>query len=85
MFQEIMKYYLKEFQERGEAALITICNLSVPSQIVLSEYKKLPPIEEMPEKEKTEMKKYVIEMFPNKTVKEKLECCKIVYTVGSLL
>jgi hypothetical protein len=81
----LLKYYLDEFQKRGECVLKEICNLTVPSLVLLDAYKTLPPIEVMPEKEKTEMKKYVIEMFPNKTVKEKLECCKIVYTVGSLL
>jgi len=39
----------------------------------------------MPEGEKKELKKYVHELFPNKTVQEKLEAAKIIYTIGNLL
>ena len=51
----------------------------------LSKYKSLPPIEDMPEKEKKEMKSYVIAMFPTKTIEEKLNACKIIYTIGNCL
>lgn len=85
MLAQLVTYYLRYFQEHGEAALTTICNCKVPSDILLVEYKKLPPIEEMGEKEKTEMKKYVIELFPDKSVQDKLRCCKVIYTIGSLI
>jgi hypothetical protein len=39
----------------------------------------------MPGKEKKEMKSYVIAMFPDKTIEEKLDACKIIYTIGTLL
>lgn len=84
MFKELIQYYLDEFQRRGEAAVVDICNLSVPSRIILEKYKTLAPIEEMEEKEKKEMKQYIIEIFPNKTIQEKLNCCKIFYTIGTL-
>ncbi len=84
MFKELVKYYLEYFQQYGEPAIKTICNCVVPNKIILEEYKKLPPIEQMPEKEKSEMKKYVIEMFPEKTPEQKVEACKIVYTIGTL-
>ena len=51
----------------------------------LEKYKSLEPIEKMPEKEKKEMKKYVISLFPEKTPEEKVEACKIIYTIGTLL
>lgn len=85
MFKELLQLYLDLFQKEGESVLKAICNCSIPSQVVLSAYKKLTPIENMPEKEKVEMKKYVIELFPNKTIQEKLEACKIIYTIGTLL
>lgn len=84
MFDEIMKYYLDEFHKGGEPVLKTIINLSAPSKIVLSEYKKLPPIEKMPEHDKSELKKYVIEMFPGKTVEQLVDAAKIIYTIGTL-
>lgn len=85
MFKELLAYYLTYFQQHGEAALKTICNCVVPSKIILEAYKKLPPIESMAEKEKTEMKKYVIENFPDRTKEQQVEICKIVYTIGTLL
>jgi len=85
MFKELMDMYLGVFQARGESALVAICNCNVPSQVVLSAYKKLPPIEQMPDNEKKEMKQYVRETFPNKTAEEKMNACKIIYTIGTLL
>jgi len=85
MFEPIAAYYLSEFNRRGEQALKDICNLKVPSEIILWEYKKLEPIEKMPEKDKKELKIYVHELFPKKTVQEKLNAAKIIYTIGSLL
>jgi hypothetical protein len=85
MFDELMQYYLSQFHERGEQAVIDICNLDVPSQIVLMEYTKLPPIETMSEDHKKEMKQYIIETFPDKSVEQKVKCAKIFYTVGTML
>lgn len=85
MFQDLITSYLRQFNEIGEPFLITLCNCVVPSKIVLEEYRKLPPIENMPDKEKKEMKAYVIQMFPEKTIAEKLICCKVIYTIGTLL
>jgi hypothetical protein len=83
--KSLIDMYLGYFQAKGEAALKVICNLSIPSMVFLEAYKKLEPIEKMPEKEKKEMKQYVIENFPNKTIEQKLDICKIVYTIGTLL
>lgn len=85
MFDHIIQGYVLEFYEKGEPLLKTICNCKVPSDIVLMKYKELPPIETMPEKEKKELKQYVIDMFPEKTIEEKLDCCKIIHTIGNLL
>ncbi len=85
MFKELLEYYLSYFQQHGESALKTICNCIVPSKIILDQYRKLPPIETMGEKEKIEMKQYVIENWPHKSTEEKVEICKVVYTIGNLL
>ena len=85
MFKELLDMYLGYFTAHGEKAIPVICNCKIPSDIVLMAYKKLPPIEDLPEREKKELKQYVIETFPEKTVQEKLNCCKIIYTIGTLL
>lgn len=85
MLKELLQLYLDLFQKDGESVLKSICNCSIPSMVVLDAYKKLTPIEQMPEKEKKEMKQYVISLFPNKTIQEKLDACKIIYTIGTLL
>lgn len=53
--------------------------------VFLSAYKRLPPIEEMPEKEKAEMKAYVKELVPRGTVEELVNAAKIVYTIGNMI
>lgn len=85
MFQQLVSYYLNEFSQKGEPALKTICNCKVPSEIILMEYKKLTPIENLPEKDKKELKLYVIDMFKGKTKEELVNCAKITYTIGTLL
>lgn len=77
--------YLAHFQKEGESSIPFLINGAVSSRIFLIEYKKLPPIEQMPEKEKKEMKLFVIDLFPEKTEEEKVIACKILYTIGSLL
>lgn len=62
-----------------------ICTGTLPRRVFLDKYKKLEPIETMPDHEKKEMKKYVIALFPEKSTQEKLECCKIIYCFGTLL
>mgnify|MGYP001470646088 CR=1 FL=1 len=81
----IKEVYLPYFQKHGELAIPALVNGKISSMAFLSEYKKLSPIEEMPEQEKKEMKLYVIKMFSDKTIEEKLNACKIIYTIGNLL
>lgn len=85
MFEELIKYYLDCFHKDGEKAIKTICNCDVPSQIILEQYKKFEPLEKLPEKEKSELKQYVIEMFPGQSVEFLVKAAKVVYTIGSLL
>lgn len=81
----IDEVFLPYFQKHGEQAIPMLVNSSVSRVSFLSAYKHLPPIEEMEEKEKREMKSYIISLFPNKTTQEKLEACRIVYTIGNLI
>lgn len=81
----ILNVYLPHFNTAGEDAIPGLVNGRVSRLAFLSAYKRLQPIEKMEEKEKKEMKAFIIQMFPNKTTAEKLEACKIVYTIGSLL
>lgn len=83
--ESMRQFWLAEFQKLGEQVLPFQCNSTLMKKLWLSKYKTFQPIEEMPEKEKTEMKKYVLSMFPNKTIEEKLEACKIIYTIGNSL
>jgi len=81
----IDEVFLPYFQRHGEQAIPFLVNSSVSRISFLSAYKYLTPIEEMEEKEKKEMKAYIIALFPNKTTQEKLEACKIVYCLGTLI
>jgi len=83
--ESLRQFWISEFNKLGEQVLPFQVNSTVMKKLWLSKYKSLPPIEQMPEKEKSEMKKYVISMFPNKTIEEKLEACKIIYTIGNCL
>lgn len=85
-FQRIIdELYLPYFNNEGEKAIPFLVNSGVSKMAFLAAYKKLPPIEEMAEREKKEMKQYVIDLFPDKTAEEKIEACKIIYTIGTLL
>lgn len=81
----IQKIYLPHFQKHGEAAIPSLVTGSIARRSFLSAYKKLPPISKMPEKEKTEMKSYVNELFKGESPQFRLEACEIVYTIGSLI
>jgi len=85
MFGLIENVFLPYFHKHGEEAIPFLVNSRVSRLAFLSAYEKLPPIEAMDEKEKKEMKKYIIDLFPNKTIQEKLEACKVVYALGTLL
>ena len=84
MFGKLVKYYIDYFYIHGESVLTMLCNCKVPGDIILSEYKKLPPIETLPEDEKIELYEYAKENYPNGSKDLHLRFIKIVYTVGTL-
>ena len=81
----IQEVFLPQFNREGEKVIPFLVDSAISKQAFLSAYKKLPPIEQMDGKEKKEMKKYVVDLFPNKTPEEKIEACKIIYTIGNLI
>lgn len=81
----IDEIFLPYFQKHGESAIPFLVDGQISSLAFLSAYRFINPIETMPEKEKKEMKQYVIELFPEKTTEQKLQACKIIYTIGSII
>lgn len=77
---------LLEVYEKGEQAIITVCNCNVPSEVMLIEYKKLDKkIEDLPDEEKKELWDFANKNFPSKSKSEKINVCRIVHTIGTLL
>lgn len=85
MFDELFQYYLSEFTRRGEQSLKDICNLTVPSQIVLEKYRKLLPIELLIKKEKEDLWMEAKRLFPGRDKEFLMNATKIIYTVGTCL
>lgn len=78
--------YVEEFHKNGESTLKAICNCVVPSKIILEKYKTLEvKLEDLPQKDKDELKAYVREMFPDKSPEEKMKAAKIIYTIGNII
>ncbi len=80
--ESLRQMQIERFNQHGESVLPFQVNSSLMKKLWLSKYKTLDPIEMMPDKDKKEMKAYVIAMFPEKTIQEKLDACKIIYTIG---
>jgi len=85
MMKPLLDMYLGIFQEKGEASLISMCNCTVPSKIILEAYKKLLPIENLPKEQKEELWQYAKETYPNGDKETRLRFTKITYTIGNLL
>lgn len=85
MLNQLLQYYLDLFQSKGEIVLVSICNCLIPSQIILKEYEKLIPIENIPEKEKNELWLYAKEKYPSGDKETRIRFTKIVYTIGNLI
>ncbi len=83
--EQMRQFFIQKFHEQGEEGLKTICNLSVAQTLFMSKYKDFPPIETLPPEDKTDMKRYVHNLFPGKTVEFKLQAAKIIYTMGNMV
>jgi hypothetical protein len=83
--ESLRQFWIDRFNTYGESVLPFQVKSTLMKKLWLSKYKSFPPIEDMPEKEKREMKAYIISMFPELSIPEKLDACKIVYTIGNCL
>jgi len=85
-YAPIVGMCLLEVHEKKEAAIKTICNCKVPSDVMLVEYRKLKiKLEDLPTEQKKELWDYAYELFPNRTSQERLNVCKIIHVIGQLL
>lgn len=81
----IENVYLPHFHKEGEKAIKHFLNSSIATRSFMSAYKQILPIEEMSEKDKLELKRFVNELIPDKTTEEKLIACKLIHALGTLL
>lgn len=85
-FAPIVEMCLLQVLERKEDGLVTVCNCDVPVHVMLVEYKRLGlKIELAEDGEKKQMWEYVNEKFPKKSKEEKINLCKVIFTIGYLL
>lgn len=85
----IEKVYLKIYRtkegEEADRCLKGLLEGTLSQLAFLSAYRDLPPIETMQKKEKLEMYRYVISLFPDKSTPERKVICQVLYTIGTLL
>lgn len=85
-YAPIVGMCLLSVHEKGVDAIKTICNCTIPSYVMMMEYLKLEiKIEDLDTEEKERMWQEVYEMFPHKTKQERLNVCKIIHTIATLL
>lgn len=81
--EEMRLFFIDNFKKKGEEYLKFICGSLVATTVFMSKYRKFPPIENLDQEEKTNLKKYVHELFPGKTIEFKLRAAKIIYTINN--
>lgn len=85
-YKELVGMILMEVFQRGEDAIVTVCNCAVPSHVMLVEYLKLPrKLEDLPSEQKNELWEHAYKLFPTKNSEQRLKVCKIIHTIGELL
>lgn len=84
--KSIVGMCLMEVHEKGEEAVKIICNCSIPSRVMLIEYDRLETkLDDLPTDEKEAMWQHVHKTFPYKNQIERLNVCKIIHTIATLL
>lgn len=85
-YAPIIEMCLLEVHQKGEAAIKTICNCKIPSDVMLFEYRRLNlKLEDLSAEEKKEMWEFACAAFPDKSKEEKINVCKIIHTIGAIL
>lgn len=86
LYNNIIHDVLLQVYEKGEAGVITCCNCSIPSKILLWQYKRLNlSIEDLPIEQKQELWEFANKNFADKIKEQKMDVCKITHTIGILL
>lgn len=85
MFDDIIAYYIDYISSGGEDALITVCNLAVCREVIMSKYSKVAPIETTTEEEKTKLWLFVKEKFADHPAEEQVTISKCIHTIGNLI
>lgn len=82
----LVPLYLDYWNKNGEAGLPFLIEGKVSSMVLLIQYKKLPPIEELTQEERDDLLQYVKEIYPEGIEEpDLLKAVKIIYTIGTLL
>lgn len=82
MFDELIKYYLNEFQQKGIDFIKAIVNCEIPSKIILMKYKTIEPITE---DQMDDLYNFAKELFPDGDEDKLLKTVFITHTIGTLL
>lgn len=83
--EELFNKFKEWFKRDGEAALKGFIVSTVAKEVILKRYEKLDPIDSLPLFEKSELWRYACELMPKGTKEEKIEACRVIYTVGQLM
>ena len=77
--------YLEFYKKEGEKAVPFFIESTLPSLVMMIEYKHLPGIETLPSEEKRELVEYIQKIYPDGTKEFIVKSAKIIYTLGILL
>lgn len=77
--------YLEMFHKKGEDVFGFLCKNTLSKRVLMTHYKKFPPIENVTKKERWDLYRYVIQRFPEMERMDKMESARIIYTIGNLL
>lgn len=82
--QELCDFLLPIIRQ-SEKNLLAVCGCEVPRAAFLQVYRSYEPIESLPENDKKELKKYVIENFPGESKEWLVDSCRVIYTAGQMI
>lgn len=83
--EELFNKFKEWFIRDGEVALKGFIGSTVAKEVILKRYEKLDPIDSLPLFEKSELWRYACELMPKGTKEEKIDACRVIYTVGQLM
>ena len=81
-FFGLLDLYISMFHERGEESFSFLCKNALSKKILLTKYKS---IEQISDKERKGLYRYVIEKFPELSNPEKKQAAFIIHTIGTII